>query len=94
MACQQERQDLMTAHRCVVRKGGAPGIDGMSEEEPMPYCREHWVRIREELLCGTHRTQPSGQAEIPESGEGVLYSVGIRKGQIRLYIAMISRVLS
>lgn len=65
------RQNLMTAHRRVVRNGGAPGIDGMTVEELMPHCREHWARIREELLRGTYKPQPVRRVEIPKpNGKG------------------------
>jgi RNA-directed DNA polymerase len=65
------RQNLMAAHRRVVRNGGAPGIDGMTAEELMPYCREHWARIREELLSDTYKPQPVRRVEIPKpSGKG------------------------
>lgn len=65
------RQNLMAAHRRVVRNGGAPGIDGMTVEELMPYCREHWARIREELLSGTYKPQPVRRVEIPKpNGKG------------------------
>jgi hypothetical protein len=37
----------------VVPNGGAAGADGMTVDELMPFCREHWARIREELLQGT-----------------------------------------
>jgi RNA-directed DNA polymerase len=61
----------MAAHRRVVRNGGASGIDGMTVEELMPYCREHWARIREELLSDTYKPQPVRRVEIPKpSGKG------------------------
>lgn len=65
------RQNLMAAHRRVVRNGGAPGIDGMTVEELMPYCRKHWARIREELLSGIYTPQPVRRVEIPKpNGKG------------------------
>lgn len=65
------RQNLMAAHRRVVRNGGAPGIDGMTVEELMPYCREHWARIREKLLRDTYKPQPVRRVEIPKpNGKG------------------------
>lgn len=47
------RENLVAAHARVVRNGGAPGIDGMTVDELMSYCRQHWARIREQLLSGT-----------------------------------------
>ena len=65
------RQNLMAAYRRVVRNGGAPGIDGMTVEEQMPHCREHWAHIREELLSGAYKPQPVRRVEIPKpNGKG------------------------
>ncbi len=65
------RENLMAAYRRVVRNAGAPGVDGMTVEELMPYCREHWARIREELLSGNYEPQPVKRVEIPKpNGKG------------------------
>ena len=65
------RENLLAAHRRVVRNGGAAGADGMTVEELMPYCRRHWTRIREELLSGTYMPQPVRRVEIPKpEGKG------------------------
>ena len=66
------RENLVAAHARVVRNGGAPGVDGMTVDELMPYCRQHWARIREQLLSGTYVPQPIRRVEIPKSdGKGV-----------------------
>src|SRR5207244_6801804 len=44
------RENLVVAHARVVRNSGAPGVDGMTVEDLLPYCRQHWARIREQLL--------------------------------------------
>jgi RNA-directed DNA polymerase len=62
------RENLMAAHRRVVQNGGAPGVDGMTVEELMPHCQEHWTRIREELLSGTYAPQPVLRVEIDKLG--------------------------
>ena len=65
------RANLLAAYRRVVRNGGAPGVDGMTVDELMPYCREHWARIREELFGGTYQPQPVRRVEIPKpAGKG------------------------
>ena len=67
-----ERETLIAAHKRVVRNGGAPGVDGMTVDELMPWCREHWARIREELLSGTYEPGPVRKVEIPKpDGKGV-----------------------
>ena len=65
------RENLVKAHARVVKNGGAAGVDGMTVEELMPYCREHWARIREELLGGTYAPMPIRKVEIPKpDGQG------------------------
>jgi RNA-directed DNA polymerase len=65
------RENVLAAHQRVVRNGGAPGVDGMTVEQLMPYCREHWPRIREELLGGRYVPQPVRRVEIPKpDGKG------------------------
>lgn len=66
------RENLMAAYKRVVRNGGAPGVDGMTVEQLMPFCREHWARIREELLSGRYVPQPVRRVEIPKpDGKGI-----------------------
>ena len=62
------RENLIAAHKRVVRNGGAAGVDGMTVEQLMPFCREHWTRIREELLSGRYVPQPVRRVEIPKPG--------------------------
>jgi RNA-directed DNA polymerase len=64
------RENVLRAYNRVVQNGGAPGIDGMSVADLMAYCREHWARIREELLQGTYVPQPVLRVEIPKPGGG------------------------
>jgi RNA-directed DNA polymerase len=65
------RENVLAAYKRVVRNGGAPGVDGMTVDDLMPYCREHWARIREELLDGRYRPQPVLRVEIPKAdGKG------------------------
>lgn len=65
------RENIKAAHDRVVQNGGAPGIDGMTVEDLMPYCREHWTRIRQELLDGMYVPKPVRKVEIPKpDGKG------------------------
>jgi RNA-directed DNA polymerase len=65
------RENVLAAYRRVVQNGGAPGVDGMTVDDLMPYCREHWARIRKELLGGSYRPQPVRRVEIPKpDGKG------------------------
>jgi group II intron reverse transcriptase/maturase len=65
-----ERENLKAALRRVRQNKGSPGTDGMTTEELLPYLREEWVRIREELLAGTYRPQAVKRQEIPKRGGG------------------------
>jgi RNA-directed DNA polymerase len=66
------RENLIAAHARVVRNGGAPGVDGMTVDDLLPYCRQHWARIREQLLNGRYVPQPVRRVEIPKpDGRGV-----------------------
>jgi RNA-directed DNA polymerase len=65
------RENLMRAHKRVVQNGGAPGVDGMTVEELMPYCRKHWAQIRERILSGTYTPEAVRCVEIDKpSGKG------------------------
>ena len=64
------RENVMAAYRRVVSNAGAPGVDGMTVEDLMPYCQEHWAAIREKLFEGTYRPQPVRRVSIPKPGGG------------------------
>jgi RNA-directed DNA polymerase len=65
-----ERRNLFAALRRVKQNKGSPGMDGMTVEELPKYLREHWPRVRAELVAGTYRPQPVRRAEIPKPGGG------------------------
>ena len=71
------RENLIRAHERVVRNKGAAGIDGMTVDDLMPYCRQYWSRIREELLNGTYQPQPVRKVEIPKPGGKGVRTLGI-----------------
>jgi RNA-directed DNA polymerase len=65
------RENMLSAFRRVRSNKGAPGIDGMTVEELVPYLKMEWPRIREELLKGTYQPTPVRQVEIPKpNGNG------------------------
>jgi RNA-directed DNA polymerase len=66
------RENLLLAYRRVVQNAGAPGVDGMTVEALMAYCRQHWPTIRQRLLDGTYIPMPVRKVEIPKpSGKGM-----------------------
>lgn len=64
------RDNMMAAYRRVVSNKGAPGVDGMTVDQLEGYLKEHWPRIREELLEGTYLPQPVLKVEIPKPDGG------------------------
>ena len=66
------RENLIITLRRVQSNKGAPGVDRMTVPELSAYLREHWRRIREELLNGTYVPAPVRRVEIPKpDGKGV-----------------------
>lgn len=65
------RVNMMAAYHRVMANKGAAGIDRMTVEQLQPYLKEHWPRIREELLEGRYRPQPVRGVEIPKPGGGM-----------------------
>jgi RNA-directed DNA polymerase len=88
------RENLVAAHARVVRNGGAPGIDGMTVDELMSYCRQHWARIREQLLSGTYAPQPVRRMEIPKPDGKGTRTLGIPTVLDRLIQQALLQVLS
>jgi RNA-directed DNA polymerase len=64
------RENVIRAWKRVRANKGSPGIDGMTVDELTDYLREHWPRIREELLTGEYRPQLVKEVVIPKPGGG------------------------
>jgi RNA-directed DNA polymerase len=65
------RENMLRAPRRVRSNKRAPGVDGMTVEGLVPYLKENWPRIREELLRGAYLPAPVRRVEIPKpNGEG------------------------
>lgn len=66
-----DRDNPNKAYKRVRSNKGAPGIDGMTIEDALPWLREH----REELLSiiedGTYKPNPVRRKEIPKPDGGV-----------------------
>ena len=63
-----ERENLWLALKQVERNKGAAGVDNMTVEQLRSYLREHWLRIKEELLAGDYQPLPVRKVEIPKPG--------------------------
>ncbi len=66
-----ERSNMLRALRRVESNKGAAGVDGMEIKSLRPYLKEHWPRIKEELLKGTYKPQPVRRVEIPKLDGGI-----------------------
>ena len=72
-----QRENLLRALERVKQNKGAAGVDGMTVDDLGALLREHWPRIREELLGGTYRPQPVRRVDIPKPGGGGTRALGI-----------------
>src|ERR1700690_1666656 len=72
-----QRENLLRAPARVEQNKGAAGVDGRAVDELGAHLREHWPRIREELLGGTYRPQPVRRVDIPKPGGGGTRALGI-----------------
>jgi RNA-directed DNA polymerase len=88
------RENLLAAYRRVVRNAGAPGVDGMTVQELLAYCRQHWQAIRERLLDGTYVPMPVRKVEIPKPGGKGMRTLGIPTVLDRLIQQALLQVLT
>lgn len=65
------RDNLNRAYKRVKANKGAPGVDGMSVEEALPWLKEHGKEMTEEMRSGKYKPVPVRRKEIPKSDGGV-----------------------
>lgn len=87
------RENMRMAYARVVGNRGAAGVDGMTVEELRAYLKQHWPRIKEELLAGNYQPQPVLGVQIPKPGGGVR-QLGIPTAVDRLIQQALHQVLS
>jgi group II intron reverse transcriptase/maturase len=63
-------ENLGRALRRVRANAGAPGVDGMTTEELVPWLAGHWAQVRQALDAGTYRPSPVRRVVIPKPGGG------------------------
>jgi RNA-directed DNA polymerase len=88
------RENLTEAYKRVKRNRGAAGVDGMTVDELMPYCRVHWVEIREQLLNGSYMPSPVKKVEIPKPNGKGTRTLGIPTVLDRMIQQAIQQVLT
>ena len=65
------RENLNAAYKKVKKKGGAPGVDGMTVDEALPYLKEHRDEIIRRIIEGKYKPSPVRRVEIPKPEGGV-----------------------
>lgn len=66
-----DRDNLNRAFKRVKAKKGAPGIDGMTVEEALPYIRENRKDLLEGIYRGKYTPSPVRRVEIPKPDGGI-----------------------
>jgi group II intron reverse transcriptase/maturase len=89
-----ERKNMWLALKQVERNSGAAGVDNMTVGQLRTYLREHWLRIKEELLTGSYQPQPVLKVEIPKPGGKGMRMLGIPTVVDRLLQQALHQVLS
>ena len=89
-----ERENMWLALKQVERNKGAAGVDNMTVEQLRGYLREHWLRIKEELLAGEYHPLPVRKVEIPKPGSKGMRMLGIPTVLDRLIQQALQQVLS
>ena len=89
-----ERENLIVALHRVERNKGAAGVDEMPVSELRPYLKEHWSRIKEELLNGSYRPAAVREVLIPKPGGKGMRKLGIPTVVDRLIQQALHQVLN
>lgn len=72
-----DRDNLNRAYKQVKSNHGAPGIDGMTVEEALPWLREHREEIVSSIRDGNYKPNPVRRKEIPKPDGGGVRKLGI-----------------
>src|SRR6266571_412990 len=94
MEAMVERANMKLALARVEQNRGSAGVDKMTVEQLRAYLREHWLRIKEELLADDYRPQPVLKVEIPKPGGQGMRMLGIPTVMDRLLQEALQQVLS
>ena len=66
-----DRNNLNRAYKQVKSNHGAPGIDGMTVEDALPWLKEHREELLQSLWEGKYIPSPVRRKEIPKPDGGV-----------------------
>ena len=59
------KDNMNNAYKRVKANKGAPGVDGMTVEEALPWLKEHGKEMIEEIRSGKYKPTPVRRKEIP-----------------------------
>lgn len=65
------KENFNRAYKRVKANKGAPGIDGMTIEEALPYLKEHQQELTDRIYRGKYTPSPVRRVEIPKPDGGV-----------------------
>ena len=88
-----DRENLNNAYRRVKANKGAPGVDGMTVEEALPWLKEHGKELTESILREKYKPDPVRRKEIPKPDGGVR-KLGIPSVKDRIVQQAIAQVLT
>jgi RNA-directed DNA polymerase len=95
---EQLMEEICQAENCkqalarVKSNKGSPGIDGMTVVKLPEYLKQHWPKVRGQLLSGTYKPQPVKRVEIPKL-DGGMRKLGIATALDGLIQQMVLQVL-
>ena len=72
---------------------GAPGIDGMTVEDALPYLREHQKELTDRIYRGKYTPSPVRRVEIPKP-DGGIRKLGISTVIDRTFLQAIAQLLT
>ena len=65
------KENFNRAYKRVKANKGAPGIDGMTIKEALPYLKEHQQELTDRIYRGKYTPSPVRRVEIPKREGGV-----------------------
>jgi len=89
-----ENKNVSLALKRVEKNKGSAGVDNMPVEALRSYLREHWPKLKDELLKGTYKPKAVRKVEIPKPGNKGTRILGIPTVLDRFIQQAIHQVLS
>ena len=86
------RDNMNRAYKRVKANKGAPGVDGMTVEEALPWLKEHGRELTDSILQGKFKPDPVRRKEIPKPDGGVR-KLGIPSVKDRIIQQAIAQML-